>query len=65
MRGTRKGIGTERINRILYDLLERAVHGRCLFFFEEWNHAFIGVKSCFYRNGIMLLEEWNVDRNQL
>ena len=31
MRGIRKGIGTERINRILYDLLERAVHGRCLF----------------------------------
>lgn len=41
--------------------------GQCMgaAFFEEWNHAFIGVKSCFYRNGIMLLEEWNVDRNQL
>lgn len=55
MRGIRKGIGTERINRILYDLLERAVHGAAFSFFEEWNHAFIGVKSCFYRNGIMLL----------
>lgn len=45
MRGIRKGIGTERINRILYDLLERAVHGRCLFFFG-------GTESCFYGSGI-------------
>lgn len=51
MRGIRKGIGTERINRIVYDLLERAVHGRCLFFFEEWNYVFIGVE---YRQELAL-----------
>lgn len=53
MRGIRKGIGTERINSILYDLLERAVYGHCPFsFLEEWNHVFIGAKSYFYRCGI-------------
>lgn len=26
--------------------------GAAFSFFEEWNHAFIGVKSCFYRSGI-------------
>lgn len=29
--------------------------GAAFSFFEEWNHAFIGMESCFYRSEIVFL----------